>query len=58
MKYHVVEFPRPSVRAVAAENTDGTFSFYVSARLPEEAREKVVEELAFATQSIKRGAPV
>lgn len=58
MKYHVVKFPRPGVRAVAAENTDGSFSYYVSAFLLEEAREKAVEELALATQSIKRGAPV
>lgn len=46
MKYHVVKFPRPGVRAVAAENTDGSFTFYVSAHLSEEAREKAVEELA------------
>ena len=45
MKYHIVDFQRSSVRAAAAENTDWTFTFYVNARLPEEDRERAVEEL-------------
>lgn len=48
MNYHIetVVFPRPGVRAAAAQNSDGSFTFYVSARLSEEERKEAVEELA------------
>jgi len=42
----VVTFPRPGVRAAAAENSDGSFTFYVSAHLSEGERKEAVEKLA------------
>lgn len=47
MSYHIetVEFPHPGVRAAAVQNSDGTFTFYVSDHLSEAARKEAVEEL-------------
>lgn len=45
-RVEVVTFPRPGVRAAAAQNSDGTYTFYVGAHLSEEARKEAVEELA------------
>ena len=45
-RVEVVTFPRPGVRAAAAQNSDGTYTFYVGAHLTEEARKEAVEELA------------
>lgn len=45
-RVEVVTFPRPGVRAGAAENSDGSFTFYVSAHLSEKDRKEAVKELA------------
>lgn len=42
----VVTFPRPGVRAAAVENSDGTYTFYVSVHLSEGERKEAVKELA------------
>lgn len=59
MKIHQivpVEFPGPGVRAAAAENSDGTYTFYVNSHLSEEARKEAVEELAGKIQGQSRTA--
>lgn len=52
MSYHIkaLVFPRPGLRAVAAQNSDRTYTFYVGAHLSKEARKEAVKELACKIQ--------